>query len=120
MQIGKSKVHNFWTVILIILAVLVWVLSCGNVATADMYAESAHGDTTDGVNRLDVVPDPGHPDAYDIGACAHCHEPHGSSWRLLRTEVNNSLVTWTSPPTKNNPANFCFACHENVSTPHYA
>ena len=54
-------------------------------------------------------------------SCLDCHEPHGSTnWHLLRTEVNNSSVTWTSRPTKNSPGDFCFACHKNVDSGHYA
>ena len=50
MKIRKSKIQNPPTIMLMVVGALVWMLSCGNVATAG-YSESAHGDTTNGINR---------------------------------------------------------------------
>jgi hypothetical protein len=67
MQITGSKAQYLPTTILIIVGVLVWAY----VATADMYTDSAHGNSLEGVNRSGTD----HP----IGDCAHCHETFDNS-----------------------------------------
>ncbi|MBW1744556.1 MAG: hypothetical protein JRJ47_14185, partial [Deltaproteobacteria bacterium] len=87
--------------ILIVVGVLFWVLSCGDVAAAfDFHADSAHGDNSEGVNRKDVVSDPDHPDAYNIGECAHCHDTFNDSI----CGVNDLMLFSTQY--------FCVQCHQ--------
>jgi hypothetical protein len=52
--------------ILVIVGVLVWVLNSGSIATAGVYADSAHGNTSYGVHRSGA--------GYATGDCAPCHE----------------------------------------------
>ena len=105
MPITKSKIQYLPTTILIVVVLLVWVLSFSGMATAGTYADSAHGNATYGVNRSDVVPDPDHPDAYDIGACAHCHDTFDSS----TCGVNNFMLFYDDAKAQCDL--FCFTCH---------
>jgi hypothetical protein len=52
--------------IFVIVGVLVWVLSSAPMAIAGVYADSAHGNTSYGVDRSGAT--------YSTGDCAHCHE----------------------------------------------
>ncbi|MBW1744021.1 MAG: hypothetical protein JRJ47_11455 [Deltaproteobacteria bacterium] len=75
MKITRLKPQYLPTTMVIIVVLFVWVLSASGVATAfDFHNDSAHGNTGYGVNRKDIVPDPDHPDAYNKGECAHCHD----------------------------------------------
>lgn len=61
MGTSRFKIQYLPTIVLIVVGALVWMLACGNVASAfDFHTDSAHGHDTDGVNRRDVVPDPDH------------------------------------------------------------
>jgi hypothetical protein len=66
----------------------------------DFHAHSAHGSTTDGVNRLET--------GYDTGGCAHCHDTFDDSTcgvnALMFFEVDD-------PDSQNN--NLCFQCHRS-------
>jgi len=70
MQITRSKIQYLPTTVFIVVVVLISALSCGDVVTADMYTDSAHGNTDPepgyGVNRSGID----HP----IGDCTHCHD----------------------------------------------
>lgn len=81
-------------------------------AHAGSYVDSAHGDTTNGVARSDLIA-PGVD--YVKGNCAHCHEQHasvdgaepnpaGGAEEYLLFDVDND----------GQATNFCFGCHTNV------
>ena len=53
------------------LFVLLVLYFAGNKVLAQTYANSSHGDPTDGVNRNSMT-------GYATGNCAHCHEQHAS------------------------------------------
>jgi hypothetical protein len=73
MKITRFKIQHLPTTILLVVGVLVWVLSSLGGAGADMYTDSAHGNSDPGygVNRSGTD--------YDIGDCAHCHETFDNS-----------------------------------------
>ena len=54
---------------------LIWIATVASPALAGLYADSSHGDTTDGVDRSTIAT--GYS-AYATGNCAHCHEQHAS------------------------------------------
>jgi hypothetical protein len=110
MQITRSKIHYLPTTILVFVGVLGWVLSCDDVVAAPTYADSAHGNASYGVNRSDVLPDPDHPDAYDIGACAHCHALFDDS----TCGQYNFMLFYDDVISISNL--FCFTCHSGSST----
>ena len=68
--------------------------------TAGDYLDSAHGDSTSGVNRLT---------GYSIGNCAHCHEQHAS--------IGGSEPSPNTPSGPDiyleaaNEEELCFTCH---------
>ena len=66
---------------------------------AGEYLDSAHGDTTSGVQR------PALAGAYAIGNCGHCHEQHGSIAGL--SAANGPFVYLEAE----NEEDLCFACH---------
>ena len=99
MQIAKSNTRGFCITCLILLSLLVWVLGSALVATAD-YGDSAHGNTSDGVNRAGT--------GYPTGYCAHCHDALndsicGANPLMLFTDV---FVTIGNQ--------FCVQCHSAV------
>ncbi len=69
------------------------------MATAGSYTDSAHGNTSDGVNRLDVE--------YPIGGCAHCHDPNGPDACV------NELMLF-APHFTNQANGFCMECHRGA------
>ena len=84
----------------------VWVLGSAASATAQPYADSAHGNTSYGVNRSGT--------GYDIGSCAHCHDvldPDicGNNTYGLRLFASND-----SPGSQTD--NFCFQCHKGTGS----
>jgi hypothetical protein len=111
MQITRFKTQYLSNTILVIVGVLVWVLSSAPVASAGTYADSAHGNGTYGVNRSDVLPDPDHPDAYDIGACAHCHDTFNDSICGV-----NDLMLFSTPVFTSQSDTFCYDCHRGTGT----
>ncbi len=91
------------TTILIMVALVVWVLSFRGVATAfDFHADSAHGNESYGVNRLNA--------GYDIGDCAHCHETFDPS----TCGVNNFMLFFDEILAA--CAVGCTSCHSNSAT----
>jgi hypothetical protein len=71
--------------------------------------DPAHGNTTDGVNRSDVVPDPDHPDAYDKGECAHCHDTFNNTYCGVTT-----LMLFADFDYDSQRDNFCLSsCHRD-------
>jgi len=98
MQTPKSEIQNPWTVILIVVPALVWVLSSAHMATAG-YADSAHSSSSYGVDRADA--------GYTTGDCAHCHE----TFDPVVCGVNNFLLfydDWVGICDL-----FCFKCHSD-------
>lgn len=92
------------------LCILFWMLY-PNKASSGPYLDSAHGNTSYGINRsgLSTL-------GYSIGNCAHCHEQHASIGGA--EPVPNSpagpdyyllfMDLWVAPPQSNE---FCFGCH---------
>ncbi len=98
MQIRRSRIQYLPTTILIVVGVLLWVLSCGGVAAAfDFHADSAHGNESYGVNRLDA--------GYDIGDCANCHDTFDDSI----CGVNQRMLFATQ--FTNQRGGLCMRCH---------
>ena len=88
--------------VLIAAGVLVTLTTCPRLGRADIYGDSAHGNSTYGVNRSGT--------GYDIGSCAHCHDvfdPNicGNNTYGLRLFASND-----SPGSQTD--NFCFQCHK--------
>ena len=67
MQMTRSKIRDLRRTVFIAVWALAWVLGWACVTTAGTYTDSAHGDSSDGVNRLGT--------GYPVGSCSHCHDP---------------------------------------------
>jgi hypothetical protein len=104
MQTTKSNIPCFWIIFLILVPALVWALSCGSIATAG-YADSAHGDSSDGVKRSDCQDSQEPPQACPIGSCAHCHDTFDPDICTGVTGGPNMLFAGLDSP------DFCMECH---------
>ncbi len=97
MQITKSKIQHFSTLIFILVVTLLWVLMCGDIANAGSYTDSAHSKTSYGVSRSDT--------GYARGDCVNCHDSCDNEFMLF-APLNATI--------QNN--NFCFQCHKGSQT----
>ena len=102
MQIKASEIRYLPATILIVLGVLV----CAYVATADMYTDTAHGNATYGVDRENHTECPAGTTC-EPGDCTHCHDPFDPSICGV-----NTLMLFSA-----NDAEFCLDCHDNTTSP---
>jgi hypothetical protein len=95
MQITRYRIPGMPATVLILLWALLWVLTCGDLATAESYTGSAHGKKA---NRSGT--------GYPQGGCAHCHDPNGPD------PCGNPFMLFapSNPPNQDN--NVCFQCHQ--------
>ena len=99
-----------WLLFLSIFLILVFISS----GITGSYKESAHGNSTDGVNRSSMS-------GYSQGNCAHCHEMHasvegsepnpagGAPSKFALFADNFNTAKTTGPYEQSD--NFCFYCH---------
>jgi hypothetical protein len=99
MQIARVKIRYLPTAVLVVvIGVFLYLLSNANVSTADVYADSAHGNTSYGVHRSDA--------GYARGDCANCHDPFDAS--ICDVNYRNLCAPYDM--------NFCCNCHDNTTT----
>jgi len=83
------------------------------IAYAGPYTDSAHGNSTYGVNRESMSIEQGH--GYAKGNCAHCHEQHASIGGTEPAPGNVPPVPSNyllfNPNHTSQTVNFCFDCH---------
>ncbi len=82
---------------------------------AGVYLDSAHGDSSSGVNR-NVASFPANTD-YPKGLCAHCHEQHasiGGTQPAPSSGPDDYLLFNTNHTSQTD--NFCYNCHTDVSS----
>jgi len=70
------------------------------------YTESAHGDSTSGVNSSGS--------SYAVGNCGHCHYQHASIDGTSHTAYDFGLFYANNPTSQDD--NFCFQCHDSDSS----
>ena len=105
----RATIQHLLTTLLMAVAVLMWVLTCGgSVATAldidfDFHDDSAHGNSLEGVDRLGA--------GHDIGDCAHCHDTFDDSICGVKPLM---LFKVDNPDSQTN--NLCFECHKSDGT----
>jgi hypothetical protein len=104
----KPNIRCAWIMFLIFVPALLWVFSSGQVASAG-YADSAHGDGTDGVNRstADCTSWPGATCV--SGSCAHCHDTFDPT--ICGDEVNHPSMLFDTLDTTTVDTQFCMKCH---------
>jgi hypothetical protein len=111
MKIAKSKMQYWRSMVLIVVGVLVWMLSCPDVTPAfDFHLDSAHGNNSYGVNRSSIVEDQDHPDRYNIGECTHCHDTFDPSI------CENPLMLFVTPLYTSQINSSCLQCHKPTGT----
>ena len=102
MKATKRRIKSCARTFSVGIGALVWMLGFATSATAQPYADSAHGNASYGVNRSDT--------GYDIGSCAHCHDVFdpdicgNNTYGLMLFASNDSPGSQTD--------NFCFQCHK--------
>jgi hypothetical protein len=114
MRITEFKT-TYATVVLIAVAVLLWVLSHGHMAAADVYTDSAHGDTIEGVNRSTSTCENWPGEECVTGSCAHCHDTFDPS--ICGDELNHPNMLFSTPLYTQQNTGFCLECHKAPSTP---
>ncbi|MDY6990734.1 MAG: cytochrome c3 family protein [Thermodesulfobacteriota bacterium] len=103
------------TTVLIVAGVLVLVLSCGGLACAEIYTNSAHGDTLDGINRSTATCENWPGGQCVVGSCAHCHDTFDPN--ICGDELNHPKMLFEandSPASQTD--NFCFQCHKGTGS----
>ncbi len=111
MKTTRPKVQ-LSTTVLMLLGMLFYLLSCKGVATAG-YADSAHGDSSIGVNRSTATCQNWPNGQCVTGSCAHCHDTYdpdicgNDTYGLMLFASNNNPT-----PTPQSD-NFCFQCHKS-------
>ncbi len=96
MQTPHFSIRIFWVTLLSVTAVLFAVFQIGDVS-ADYHADSAHGNSSFGVDRSGTT--------YAVGDCAHCHDTFDESICGV-----NDLMLFDPPSDQN----FCFDCHDGT------
>jgi len=113
MDSPKLRTECFRPLLLILVPALVWVLGSGGIANAG-YADSAHGDDTDGVERSACqYPNPSPPpDTLDcpVGSCAHCHDTFNSDICTGTSGGPHQLFAPLDSP------DFCMECHTDTDS----
>jgi len=76
------------------------------------YTDSAHGNTSYGVNRSGLS-----SFNYSIGNCAHCHEQHASIGGSEPEPAGGAPSKYTLfiGIGQNQSNRFCYACHREIS-----
>ncbi len=97
MQITKCKIQHLSTLIFILVVGLLWILTCTDVATAGSYTDSAHGNSSYGINRTGT--------GYDVGDCANCHD-----------SCDNEFMLFAPMNPTSQTDNFCFKCHKGTGS----
>lgn len=88
-------------------------LTAGSAAFAGAYLDSAHGNTSYGVNRTDTA-----SEGYSTANCAHCHEQHAS----IEGSEPTPCCSGPSPYAlfadnfTSQTDDFCFGCHKGVGS----
>lgn len=102
-----------------ILAAASVLVSGAVIADAGTYLDSAHGDSTSGVNRSGAS---GFPNDYPEGFCAHCHEQHasiGGSEPAPAGGGPSNYLLFYYPVSPGQTDNFCFQCHTGSGSYQY-
>lgn len=110
----KMKRNLILPLFILIFAILfTWLLLYPNRVNSGLYLDSAHGNTSYGVNRtsLSIF-------GYSIGNCAHCHEQHasidGSEPSPVNSEPSNYLLFDENFISQSQ--DFCFDCHKGAGS----
>jgi len=87
-----------------LIAGLLMSLACfWNMASADVYSDSAHGDGSTGVKREGT--------SYPQGNCTHCHDTFDDSICGA-----NALMLFAANNPTSQTDNFCFQCHKGTGS----
>ncbi len=106
MQITRSKTQYLHSTILILATLFVWVISSSGMATAG-YADSAHGNTSYGVNRSTSACTKWPGGVCTTGSCAHCHDTFDPN---ICGQAGHPEMLFAA-----NDNDFCLKCHENTT-----
>ena len=106
MKITTYKTKYLPYTILIVVGMLVLVFKHSDVIAyyQATYGESAHGNTSYGVNRSDT--------GYPVGSCAHCHDTFDPTY--CGDDPNGLMLFAPNDNPTPTPQfdNFCFECHK--------
>ena len=103
------KSQRFFLITLMLVAASLVVFTQSDVIAwySGKYTESAHGNSTSGVNRSGLSD-------YSVGNCTHCHEQHASMGGSSHTAYDFGLFAPNNPTSQTD--NFCFQCHKGAGS----
>ena len=109
MQIQNSKTQYLPTAVLIVVGLLVWVLMASDAIAwyPATYDESAHGNTSYGVNRSTAACDNWPGGVCSIGDCTHCHD----TFDPAICDVNELMLF--AIQFANQRGGLCMRCHSS-------
>ncbi|MDY6988031.1 MAG: cytochrome c3 family protein [Thermodesulfobacteriota bacterium] len=116
MRIRSCQRQYLFTTVLIVLGVLAGVFTHSDVVAYQpaTYADSAHGNSLDGVNRSSATCDNWPGGECVPGSCAHCHDTFDPD--ICGNDLNGLMLFAPRNPTSQTD-NFCFQCHCDPSNP---
>jgi nitrate reductase cytochrome c-type subunit len=110
MQNTRYKTKHSSLSISIVVGVLVGVLTFGGIAAAEIYADSAHGNGTYGVDRSTATCGNWPGGVCLTGSCAHCHDTFDPD--ICQNDVNGLMLFASNDSPGSQTDNFCFQCHK--------
>ncbi len=113
MLVTKSRFECLSTTFIVV-GVLMWMLSCADIAGADIYSDSAHGDASVGVHRSTATCENWPGEQCVTGSCAHCHDTFDPD--ICQNDVNGLMLFAPNDNPTSQTDNFCFQCHSGNGT----
>jgi len=116
MEIKGCNNWSFRATGLVLVALLGWMLNAGATANAEIYADSAHGDVTWGVNRSTATCENWPGGQCVTGSCAHCHDTFDPG--ICENDVNGLMLfaPHDNPTPDPQTDNFCYECHKGTGS----
>ena len=101
---------------LMLVALLVGMMGWANIAFAEIYTDSAHGDATGGVNRSTATCANWPGGQCVTGSCAHCHDTFDPG--LCGNDPNGLMLFAPNDNPTLDPQtdNFCYQCHKDTGS----
>jgi hypothetical protein len=109
METPKLRTRYGLLLLLVLVPALGWGLGSGSTAIAG-YADSAHGDAIDGVERSGCQDSQEPPQACPIGSCAQCHDTFDSDICTGVSGGPHQLFAELDSP------DFCMECHTDTGS----
>jgi len=119
----KRKIKQIVPFVLMLVTSALWTLTFGGLVSAEgtPYTDSAHGNTSYGVNRSSMSVEDAAGHGYARGNCAHCHEQHASVGGAEPDPDNGDPDVYLCfrSPFGSQSVGFCMKCHKGQDSVQY-